>query len=214
MHVRLLDPETDADVTATGGPGVPAGKGPTLCLGYWDDAGRQRAAVHRRRLDADGRPRDDRRRRLPHGGRAHLRRDHSRRQERERRAGGGRSELAPGGGVVRGGRDARRDVRRARVRVRGAARRLPGAHPRRAARAPRRGAAPARSSGPSASWCSTSCRARPAASSPRAPSPPWPASPDVANRSISWRGWRRSSARERAGRRRPTTVYGMSCLDD
>jgi acyl-CoA synthetase len=37
MHVRLLDAETDADVTDTGGPGVPAGKGPTLCLGYWDD---------------------------------------------------------------------------------------------------------------------------------------------------------------------------------
>ncbi len=30
MHVRLLD--VDAD-----GTGVPAGKGPTLCLGYWDD---------------------------------------------------------------------------------------------------------------------------------------------------------------------------------
>jgi acyl-CoA synthetase len=39
MQVRLLDPETDADITATGGPGVPAGKGPTLCLGYWDDDG-------------------------------------------------------------------------------------------------------------------------------------------------------------------------------
>jgi acyl-CoA synthetase len=38
MRVRLLDPDTDADITATGGPGVPAGKGPTLCLGYWDDA--------------------------------------------------------------------------------------------------------------------------------------------------------------------------------
>jgi len=38
MHVRLLDPDTDADITATGGPGVPAGNGPTLCLGYWDDA--------------------------------------------------------------------------------------------------------------------------------------------------------------------------------
>lgn len=35
MHVRLLDPETDADVAD--GAGVPAGKGPTLCLGYWDD---------------------------------------------------------------------------------------------------------------------------------------------------------------------------------
>jgi acyl-CoA synthetase len=37
MQVRLLDPDTDADITTTGGPGVPAGKGPTLCLGYWDD---------------------------------------------------------------------------------------------------------------------------------------------------------------------------------
>jgi acyl-CoA synthetase len=37
MHVRLLDAETDTDIRASGGPGVPAGKGPTLCLGYWDD---------------------------------------------------------------------------------------------------------------------------------------------------------------------------------
>ncbi len=37
MHVRLLDPDTDEDVTATGGPGVPIAKGPTLCLGYWND---------------------------------------------------------------------------------------------------------------------------------------------------------------------------------
>jgi len=37
MQVRLLDPTTDADITRTGGPGVPAGKGPTLSLGYWDD---------------------------------------------------------------------------------------------------------------------------------------------------------------------------------
>jgi acyl-CoA synthetase len=37
MQVRLLDPATGADITETGGPGVPAGKGPTLCLGYWDD---------------------------------------------------------------------------------------------------------------------------------------------------------------------------------
>jgi acyl-CoA synthetase len=43
MHVRLLDPETDADITTTGGPGVPAGKGPTLCLGYWDDPEANRA---------------------------------------------------------------------------------------------------------------------------------------------------------------------------
>src|SRR6185369_13986383 len=36
------DPDTDADITATGGPGVPAGNGPTLCLGYWDDAAANR----------------------------------------------------------------------------------------------------------------------------------------------------------------------------
>jgi acyl-CoA synthetase len=49
MHVRLLDPDTDTDVTATGGPGVPAGKGPALCLGYWDDA-----AANERLFTADG----------------------------------------------------------------------------------------------------------------------------------------------------------------
>jgi acyl-CoA synthetase len=43
MRVRLLDPDTDDDITATGGPGVPAGNGPTLCLGYWDDAAANRA---------------------------------------------------------------------------------------------------------------------------------------------------------------------------
>jgi acyl-CoA synthetase len=37
MHVRLLDPTTGADLTAPGAVGVPAGKGPTLCLGYYDD---------------------------------------------------------------------------------------------------------------------------------------------------------------------------------
>jgi len=49
MHVRLLDPDTDADITETGGPGVPAGKGPTLCLGYWDDD-----AANERLFTADG----------------------------------------------------------------------------------------------------------------------------------------------------------------
>jgi len=49
MHVRLLDPETDADITSTGGPGVPAGKGPTLCLGYWDDD-----AANQQLFTADG----------------------------------------------------------------------------------------------------------------------------------------------------------------
>jgi len=38
MHVRLFDPDTDADLTETpGAVGVPAGKGPTLCRGYWED---------------------------------------------------------------------------------------------------------------------------------------------------------------------------------
>ena len=37
LHVRLLDPDTGADVTATGGPGVAACKGAVNCLGYWDD---------------------------------------------------------------------------------------------------------------------------------------------------------------------------------
>jgi acyl-CoA synthetase len=38
MRVRLFDPDTGADVTATGGPGVAACRGPLTCLGYWDDA--------------------------------------------------------------------------------------------------------------------------------------------------------------------------------
>ena len=49
MHVRLLDPDTDADITVSGGPGVPAGKGPTLCLGYWNDD-----AANERLFTADG----------------------------------------------------------------------------------------------------------------------------------------------------------------
>ena len=38
LHVRLLDPDTGADVTATGGPGIAACRGAVNCLGYWDDA--------------------------------------------------------------------------------------------------------------------------------------------------------------------------------
>lgn len=37
MQVRLLDDDR-VDVTATGGPGQPACRGPATCLGYWDDA--------------------------------------------------------------------------------------------------------------------------------------------------------------------------------
>jgi acyl-CoA synthetase len=36
MHVRLLA-EDGSDVTATGGPGQPACRGPATCLGYYDD---------------------------------------------------------------------------------------------------------------------------------------------------------------------------------
>lgn len=36
MQVRLLD-ENRVDVTASGGPGQPACRGPATCLGYWDD---------------------------------------------------------------------------------------------------------------------------------------------------------------------------------
>jgi len=36
MHVRLLD-DDGVDVTATGGPGVAACRGPLTCLGYYDD---------------------------------------------------------------------------------------------------------------------------------------------------------------------------------
>ena len=37
LDVRLFDPDTGADVTATGGPGVAACRGAVNCLGYWDD---------------------------------------------------------------------------------------------------------------------------------------------------------------------------------
>jgi acyl-CoA synthetase len=37
MRVRVFDPDTGADVTATGRPGIGACRGPLTCLGYWDD---------------------------------------------------------------------------------------------------------------------------------------------------------------------------------
>jgi acyl-CoA synthetase len=43
MRVRLLDADTGADLTTPGLPGVPAGKGPALCLGYYDDEAANRA---------------------------------------------------------------------------------------------------------------------------------------------------------------------------
>src|SRR5262249_6486063 len=43
MHVRLLDPDDDTDVTAPGTPGMPAGKGPACCLGYYEDDDANRA---------------------------------------------------------------------------------------------------------------------------------------------------------------------------
>jgi acyl-CoA synthetase len=47
MHVRLLDADTDADITATGGPGVAACRGPVTCLGYYDDPEANAALVTR-----------------------------------------------------------------------------------------------------------------------------------------------------------------------
>ncbi len=37
MNVRLLDPDTGADVTAAGGPGIAACHGAVNCLGYYED---------------------------------------------------------------------------------------------------------------------------------------------------------------------------------
>ena len=123
MHVRLLDPDTDADITATGGPGVPAGKGPTLCLGYWDDdaandelftADGWMRMGDLATIDADGyltvvgRTSDF----IIRGGK-----NISAAQVEDEVA------IASRGRAVRRGRDARRDVRRAGVRVRRAARR-------------------------------------------------------------------------------------------
>jgi acyl-CoA synthetase len=94
MQVRLLDAETDVDITATGGPGVPRGKGPTLCLGYWDDAAANRALFTAdgwmrmgdlATIDADGY--------LTVAGR--LPTSSSRRQEHQCRGGRGRSRSHP-----------------------------------------------------------------------------------------------------------------------
>ncbi len=49
MHVRLLDAETDAEITEPGVPGIPAGNGPALCMGYYDDE-----AANRELFTADG----------------------------------------------------------------------------------------------------------------------------------------------------------------
>ena len=149
-------------------PGVPAGKGPTLCLGYYDDDAANARAVHRRRLDAHGRSRDDRRRRLPH---------------RRRAARPTSSSAAARTSAPRRSRTRSRRIRRSRC-ARAVA--MPdatfgervcvfvelraghdAAHARRAPRAPRRSAAPARSCGPSGSSCSTRSRARRAARSQR-----------------------------------------------
>ena len=42
MNVRLLDPDTHADVTEGVRRGQPACKGPAMCLGYWGDDGANR----------------------------------------------------------------------------------------------------------------------------------------------------------------------------
>lgn len=49
MHVRLLDADTGADITTPDLPGVPAGKGPAMCIGYYDDE-----AANKELFTADG----------------------------------------------------------------------------------------------------------------------------------------------------------------
>jgi acyl-CoA synthetase len=38
MHVRLVDPDTNEEIAPGTRAGIPVATGPTLCLGYWDDA--------------------------------------------------------------------------------------------------------------------------------------------------------------------------------
>ena len=49
MHVRLLDPDTDADITEPGGPASPRARARRQGLGYWDDD-----AANERLFTADG----------------------------------------------------------------------------------------------------------------------------------------------------------------
>ena len=49
LNVRLFDPETGADVTATGGPGIAACRGEVNCLGYFNDL-----AANQELFTADG----------------------------------------------------------------------------------------------------------------------------------------------------------------
>ena len=49
LQVRLFDPETSADITASGGPGIAACKGDINCLGYFNDD-----AANRELFTSDG----------------------------------------------------------------------------------------------------------------------------------------------------------------
>ena len=103
--------------------------------------GGQRQAVHRRRLDADGRHRRDRRRRLPAGDRAHVGLHHPRRQEHQRPGGRGGAvgthpRVAMVAAVAMPGPGVRRAAS-ASTSSRGARPRQPRRHPRPPARARR-----------------------------------------------------------------------------
>ena len=118
MKVRLLDPETLARRARGRAPGPARVQGPGRVPRLLGRRRGQQEAVHRRRLDADGRHRRDRRRRLPVGGRAHVGLHHPGRQEHQRPGGRGRAGHPPR--RRHGGRGAvpRPGLRRAGVRLR------------------------------------------------------------------------------------------------
>ena len=118
--MRLFD-ERGRDVTASG-RGQPGCRGPLASRGLLGRSGRERAALHARRLDARGRRRGDRCRRRAARRGPHRRHHHPRRQEHQRARGRGGRDVAPGGRARGRGAGARPGVRRARVRGGGAAR--------------------------------------------------------------------------------------------
>ncbi len=151
LHVRLLDPDTGADVTATGGPGVAACRGAVNCLGYWDDD-----AANAELLTADGWMRTgDLCTIAPDGVLTVVGRtsDVVIRGGKNISAAQVEAEVSthPAVGSVRGGGDAGPGVRRAGVRLPRGATGTRRTRRRRPARPPRRAWASARSSGRSTS---------------------------------------------------------------
>ena len=95
----------------------------TLFEGYLNRPEQTAAALTEDGCYRPGRPRDDRRRRIPADHRPRQGRDQPRRREGAGRRGRAAAVRAPGGARGRDRRDARRAPRRARLRVRGAGRR-------------------------------------------------------------------------------------------